>query len=157
MHRPRKLASHMLLRSMTGATVVGLLLAGAPAAVGASSALEEREGRKECRHVPNCLTVKTRVQSLKAGQPITRELACPSGTYFWNWSATVAKFVQVTLQDTRLDKKKHEVAATFEYYAQTGNGPGQAQIYLGCSSTPISSGKLKQRRLGYGWNPHQAL
>ena len=107
--------------------------------------------------MPNCVTVKTDVQSLRAGKPVTREFACPKGTYFWNWSATVAQFVQVMLQDTRLDKNKHEVAATFQYYAQTGNGAGRAQIYLGCSAKPISSGQLKQRRLGYGWNPAQRL
>jgi hypothetical protein len=67
----------------------------------------------------------------------------------------VAQFVQVMLEDTRLDKNRHEVAATFQYYAQTGNGAGRAQIYLGCSAKPISSGQLKQRRLGYGWNPAQ--
>lgn len=156
MPHPRKLASLIPLPAVLSAAAVGSLLAGAPTAVGATT-LESREGRKECQHVPNCLTVKTRVQSLQAGKPVTREFACPAGTYFWNWSATVAQFVQVVLQDTRLDNKKHEVAATFQYYAQTGNGPGAAQIYLACSTKPISSGKLKQRRVGYGWNPHQRL
>jgi hypothetical protein len=138
------------------AAVVGALLAGAPTAVRANP-LEPREGAKECQHVPNCQTVKSSVQKLQAGKPVNRELACPAGTYFWNWSATVAHFVQVTLQDTRLDEKNHEVAATFQYYAQTGNGRGQAQVYLGCSPKPISSGKLKQRRLGFGWNPHHGV
>ena len=82
--------------------------------------------------MPNCVTVKTPAQDLRAGKLVTREFSCPKGTYFWNWSATVAQFVQVSLQETRLDKKKHEVAATFEYYAQTGNGAGAAQVYLGC-------------------------
>jgi hypothetical protein len=156
MPRAKELASLMFLPAVLPAAVVGSLLAGAPTAVGAT-AMESRDGRKECRHVPNCLTVKSGVQNLQAGKPVTRELACPAGTYFWNWSATVAQFVQVVLQGTRLDKKKHEVAATFQYYAQTGNGPGRAQIYLGCSPKPISAGKLKQRRLGYGWNPAQRL
>ena len=149
MRRSRKLAALLLALA-----VVGSLLAGAPAAL-ATVGLEPREGRKECRGVPGCVTVHTKAQDLRAGKLITREFACPKGSYFWNWSATVAQFVQVTLLDTRLDKKKHEVAATFEYYAQTGNGPGAAQVYLACSSMPISSGRLKQRRLGYGWNPHQ--
>ncbi len=156
MPHPRKLASLMFLPAVVPAAAVGALLAGAPSAASAN-ALESRDGRQECRHVPQCLTVKTSVQNLQAGKPVTREFACPAGTYFWNWSATVAQFVQVVLQDTRLDNKKHEVAATFQYYAQTGNGPGRAQIYLGCSPKPISSGKLQQRRLGYGWNPAQRL
>ena len=152
MLRLTKLAPLVLLPAVA---VLGLLLAATPAA--ANPKLESREGRKECQHVPSCQTVKTAVQVLRAGQPVTRELACPAGTYFWNWSATVAQFVQVTLQETRLDKKSHEVAATFQYYAQTGNGPGLAQVYLACSTKPIAAGKLKQRRLGYGWNPHQGL
>ena len=152
MPRLTKLVSLTLLPA---AAVAVLLLAGSPAV--AAPKLESREGSKECQHVPSCQTVKTSVQTLQAGQPVTRELACPAGTYFWNWSATVAQFVQVVLRDTRLDKKNHEVAATFQYYAQTGNGPGLAQVYLACSSKPIAAGKLKQRRLGYGWNPHQGL
>lgn len=153
MHRLKKHVS--LALSAAVAAVVGLL-AAAPTAASANP-LEPRDGRKECHGVPNCQTVKTSVQELRAGKPVTREFTCPAGTYFWNWSATVAKFVQVALQDTRLDQKRHEVAATFEYYAQTGNGPGRAQIYLGCSRKPISAGQLKQRRQGYGWNPHQGL
>ncbi|MFZ1430189.1 MAG: hypothetical protein WAS21_25875 [Geminicoccaceae bacterium] len=152
MRRSRKLAAPLL--GMAGAAVVGSLLAGAPAAM-ATAGLEPREGRKEWRRVPNCVTVKTPAQDLRAGKLVTREFSCPKGTYFWNWSATVAQFVQVSLQETRLDRKKHEVAATFEYYAQTGNGTGAAQVYLGCSPAPIASGKLTQRRLSYGWNPHQ--
>ena len=152
MRRSRKLAA--LLLGMAAAAVVGPLLAGAPAAM-ATTTLEPREGRKECRSVPNCVTVKTPAQDLRAGKLVTREFSCPKGTYFWNWSATVAQFVQVSLQATRLDKKKHEVAATFEYYAQTGNGAGAAQVYLGCSPAPVAAGKLTQRRLSYGWNPHQ--
>lgn len=152
MIRLAKLATLTLLP----AAFIGVLLAATPTAVAAPK-LESREGRKECQHVPSCQTVKTSVQTLQAGQPVTRELACPAGTYFWNWSATVAQFVQVVLQGTRLDQKNHEVAATFQYYAQTGNGPGLAQIYLACSAKPIAAGQLKQRRLGYGWNPHQGL
>lgn len=154
MLRSRKLASPVPLPAAILAAAVGSLLAAAPTAARANP-LEPREGAKECRHVPNCRTVRTSVQKLQAGTPVSRELACPAGTYFWNWSATVARFVQVTLQDTRLDEEKHEVAATFQYYAQTGNGRGQAQVYLACSPKPISSGQLRQRRLGYGWNPHQ--
>ena len=156
MRRPRKLASLMLLQTIAGTAAVGPLLAGVPVALGAP-ALEKREGKKECQGVPGCQTVQTRVQTLRAGKPTRVELACPAGTYFWNWSATVAQFVQVSLVDTRLDRKRHEVAATFEYYAQTGNGPGLAQVYLGCSRTPISAGKLRLRRLAYGWNPHQGI
>lgn len=151
MPRLRKLAAFVVV----SAAAVGALVA-APGAAGANP-LEPREGRPECRHVPECRTVKTNVQELLAGQPVSRELACPAGTYFWNWSATVAQFVQVTLRDTRQDAQQHEVAATFQYYAQTGNGPGRAQIYLACSPQPISSGQLQQRRLGYGWNPAQRL
>jgi hypothetical protein len=150
------LRSLRFVPALVPAAATGLLLAGAPTAVGATS-METRDGRQECRHVPNCLTVKTGVQSLRAGKPVSREFACPAGTYFWNWSATVGQFVQVVLRDTRLDKKKHEVAGTFQYYAQTGNGAGLAQVYLGCSSKPISAGQLRQRRLGYGWNPAQRL
>ena len=102
MRRSRKLAA--LLLGMAGAAVVGSLLAGAPAAL-ATTTLEPREGRKECRSVPNCVTVKTPAQDLRAGKLVTREFSCPKGTYFWNWSATVAQFVQVSLQETRLDKK----------------------------------------------------
>lgn len=152
----RKFASLVLLSTVASTALVGSTWAGEPAAT-TLPATEPREGRKECQEVPGCRTVTTKMQYLKAGQPVTVEFACPAGTYFWNWSAIVARHVQVTLRDTRLDKKKHEVAATFEYYAQTGNGPGRAQIYLGCSATPTSSGKLRIRRSGYGWNPHQGI
>lgn len=153
MRHPRKLAP-LMLSSLASAAVFGSILAGKAVATDASSpAIEQREGRKECQEVPNCRTVMTSMQYLKAGQPVTRTFACPAGTYFWNWSAIVGQHVQVILRDTRLDKKKHEIAATFEYYAQTGNGTGRAQVFLGCSATPTSSGKLKIRRWGYGWNP----
>ncbi len=91
MPRLRKLAAFVVV----SAAAVGALVA-APGAAGANP-LEPREGRPECRHVPECRTVKTNVQELLAGQPVSRELACPAGTYFWNWSATVAQFVQVVL------------------------------------------------------------
>jgi hypothetical protein len=128
---------------------------GSSASAAATSALEPRDGRPECDGVPACKTVSTATQSLRMGQPTQLSLACPAGTYFWNWSATVARFVEVTLLNTKANKAKHEIGATFEYYAQSGNGPGQAKVYLGCSAKPISAGKLKIRRLGHGWNPHQ--
>ena len=154
MPRPATTARRALAWVLVPAFALAGLPGGAPAAARANT-MESRDGRKECRHVPNCVTVKTDLQRLSAGQPVDREFVCPKGTYFWNWSATVAPFVQVTLADTRADQDRHEIAATFQYYAQTGNGPGQAQVYLACSKTPIAAGTLQQRRVGYGWNPPQ--
>ena len=154
MPRPNMPARRVLARALIAAMALGGLVGGVPTAANANT-MESRDGRKECRHVPNCVTVKTDLQRLAAGRPVNREFVCPKGTFFWNWSATVAQFVQVTLEETRQDQDRHEIAATFQYYAQTGNGPGQAQVYLGCSATPIASDTLQQRRVGYGWNPAQ--
>lgn len=99
--------------------------------------------------------VRSDLVPLKAGQPKKLQLGCPSGSFFWNWSAAVAAHVQVMLLDTKLDAKKRETGAVFELYGQTGNGKGWASVALGCSATPTSSGKLVSRRVGYSWDPNQ--
>ncbi|MFC3690799.1 hypothetical protein ACFOWB_01075 [Chenggangzhangella methanolivorans] len=125
------------------------------AAAEPTSGLEDRVGAPECRKVPACNTEPTPVQKLKMGQPMLADFSCPSGTYFWNWSAIVGKHVFVTLKSTKLDKKNREIGATFEYFAQSGNGSGKAKVYLACSKRSFSKGGLQHRRVGYGWNPHE--
>lgn len=154
MRRLRKLASLILLPTVAFAGIFAPMLAARHAAV-ASSALEERQDATECQEVPGCQTVMTPVQNLRQGQPVLAEFTCPTGTYFWNWSATVAPYVVVALRGTRLDENSHELAARFIFYAQTGNGRGRAQVYLACSDTPISTATIKLRRWGHGWNPHE--
>ena len=137
-------------------TVAGLVAVAAVAwatSAGATSGMEPRVGRDECRtNVPGCITIQSKLQQVQKRRTI--ELTCPANKFFWNWSATVSPHVQITMMGLRKSAKGRVIGGTFLINRISGDAVGLAQIYLGCSATP-SGGKLRERRSGYGWHPHE--
>jgi len=116
--------------------VAGLVAVAAvawAASAGATSGMEPRVGRDECRtNVPGSITIQSNLQQVQKRRTI--ELTCPANKFFWNWSATVSPHVQITMMGLRKSAKGRVISGTFLINRISGDAVGLAQIYLGCSA-----------------------